>query len=107
MFANAIDTAIARTKDHYENMMFREALKSGYYDLQSARDAYRVQCDGDAGMRADLAARFIEVSTLLIVPFTPHTCEHVWGAILGREGSVTKAGFPVGEAPDAVRRRRR
>ena len=100
VFANAIDTAIARTKDHYENMMFREALKSGYYDLQSARDAYRVQCDGDAGMRADLAARFIEVSTLLIVPFTPHTCEHVWGAILGREGSVTKAGFPVGDAPD-------
>ena len=101
VFANAINTAIAQTKDHYENMMFREALKCGYYDLQSARDAYRVRCDGDAGMRADLAARFIEVSTLLVVPFVPHTCEHVWGAILGKEGSVTKAGFPVGDAPDA------
>ena len=91
VFANAINTAIAQTKDHYENMMFREALKCGYYDLQSARDAYRVRCDGDAGMRADLAARFIEVSTLLVVPFVPHTCEHVWGAILGKEGSVTRS----------------
>ena len=43
-----------------------------------------MRCDGDAGMHADLTARYIEVSTLLIAPFTPHTCEHVWGELLGK-----------------------
>jgi len=102
VFANAINTAIEAAREHFENMMFREALKSGYYDLQSARDAYRLMCGGDAGMRADLAARYVDVSTLLLAPFCPHTCEHVWSTLLGRPGTVTKAGFPVGDAPDKV-----
>ena len=100
VFANAIDTAIAATETNFENMMFRDALKTGYYDLQSARDAYRMRCDGDAGMHADLTARYIEVSTLLVAPFTPHTCEHVWGELLGKAGTVTKAGWPAGGVPD-------
>ena len=100
VFANAVDVAIRETEAHYEKMMFREALKSGYYDFQSARDHYRAQCGGDDGMRADLIERYIDVSTRLIAPFTPHTCEHVWGHLLKRAGTVTKAGFPRGETPD-------
>ena len=91
----------SETEAHYEKMMFRDALKTGFYDLQSARDAYRVICGGDKHMHADLALRFIEVSTRLHAPFT-HTCEHIWGALLKKRGTVTKAGFPVGAAPDAV-----
>jgi leucyl-tRNA synthetase len=95
--------AIKSTEEHYENMMFREALKCGYYDLQSARDAYRLQCGGlgeEGNMHAELVKRFIEVSTLLLAPFCPHTCEHVWGALLGKPGTVTKAGFPTYVEPD-------
>jgi leucyl-tRNA synthetase len=102
VFANAMDVAIEAARSHYEKMMFRDALKSGFYDLQSARDAYRVICGGDKHMHADLALRFIEVSTLLLTPFCPHTCEHIWGALLKKSGTVTKAGFPIGAAPDAV-----
>ena len=102
VFANAMDVAIEAARSNYEKMMFRDALKSGFYDLQSARDAYRVICGGDKHMHADLALRFIEVSTLLLTPFCPHTCEHIWGALLKKSGTVTKAGFPVGAAPDAV-----
>jgi leucyl-tRNA synthetase len=53
-------------------------------------------------MHAELAARFIEVSTLLLTPFCPHTCEHIWSKLLGRSGTVTKAGFPVGQPSDKV-----
>jgi leucyl-tRNA synthetase len=41
-------------------MAFREAVKAGYYDLQSARDTYRFAV-GPHGMHADVALRYIEV----------------------------------------------
>ena len=82
--------------------MFREALKSGFYDLQSARDAHRLMSAEEGGMHADLTKRFIEVQTLLLAPICPHTCEHIYGTILKKEGSVTSAGFPSGEAEDVA-----
>jgi len=41
-------------------MMFREALKAGWYDLQKARDTYRSFVQ-DEGMHRDLALRYVEV----------------------------------------------
>jgi leucyl-tRNA synthetase len=39
------------------------------------------------------------VSTLLLAPICPHSCEHVWRDVLGRRGSVLTAGFPAASAP--------
>ena len=150
-------------------MLFREALKTGCYDLQKARDTYRSFVQ-EEGMHHDLALQYAEVcspqyvgsvfhqpakskrtaamwasvragcrqllgqrsrgqptpafarllpevsdyhklakldmhsstqvATLLLTPICPHTCEHMWRAILGRPGSVLTAGFPAGRAPD-------
>lgn len=44
-------------------MLFRDALKHGCYELQKARDSYRLAA-GPEGMDADLVQRFIEVSLL-------------------------------------------
>jgi leucyl-tRNA synthetase len=57
--------------------VYREALKSGFYDLQSARDNYRVNVQ-DNKMHQDLILRFIEVQALLMYPITPHMSEHIW-----------------------------
>ena len=43
-------------------------------------------------MHAGLARRYVEVSTQLLAPITPHTCDHVWQRVLGKEGSVLTAG---------------
>ena len=102
VFANAMNMAIEETEKNYENMMFREALKSGFYDLQAARDAYRLMSAEDGGMQVDLIKRFMEIQTLLLAPICPHTCEHIYGNILKKSGTVTKAGFPKGEAPDVA-----
>ncbi len=37
----------------------------------------RLAC-GPEGMHRSLVQRFVEVSTLLLLPFTPHTSEHIW-----------------------------
>ncbi|GIL94940.1 hypothetical protein Vretimale_1053 [Volvox reticuliferus] len=104
VFSNAINVAIATTRDAYERMAFREALKAAAYDLGNARDIYRLACGPD-GMHRGLVMRFIEVSTLLLLPFTPHTAEHIWRNLLRCEGAAVTAGFPVGAPPDTILQR--
>ena len=59
-FDNELNIAVASTRRSYEGLMFREALKAGLYELQDARDRYRLAC-GLEGMREDLILRYIEV----------------------------------------------
>ena len=41
VFENEINIAVFATRAAYERLLFREALKSGAYDLSNARDLYR------------------------------------------------------------------
>ncbi|KAL6847489.1 hypothetical protein ACP4OV_022515 [Aristida adscensionis] len=103
VFANEISIAVKETEKSYNAFMFRDALKSGFYDLQLARDEYRLSCGG-AGMNHDLLWRFMDVQTRLITPICPHYAEHVWGKILKKEGFAVKAGWPVADTPDPTLR---
>ncbi|DBA81513.1 TPA: hypothetical protein ACH3X1_007289 [Trebouxia sp. C0004] len=55
VFDSEMNLAIHGSHAAYDNMMFKEALKTGYYNLQNARDAYRAAC-GPHGMHKDLGA---------------------------------------------------
>ncbi|KAM0940181.1 putative leucine--tRNA ligase [Dioscorea sansibarensis] len=99
VFANEINIAVRLTEQHYKDFMFREALKTGFYDLQAARDEYRFSC-GSGGMDRDLLWRFMDVQTRLITPICPHYAEHVWKILLQKDGFVVKAGWPASESPD-------
>ena len=46
---------------------------------------------GPEGMHRDVVLRYVEASTQLLVPFTPHTSEHIWwdGRAGGRMGGGT------------------
>ena len=117
VFDNEINAAVASAGASYDRLLFREALKAAVYDLHAARDAWRVACgggdsssacsssSGGGGLHAGLARRYVEVSTLLLAPLAPHTCEHVWRDLLKKEGTVLTAGWPRdAPAPDAVLR---
>ncbi|XP_024188542.1 leucine--tRNA ligase, cytoplasmic isoform X1 [Rosa chinensis] len=99
VFANEINIAVNRTEQNYSGYMFREALKTGFYDLQAARDEYRFSC-GDGGMNRDLVWRFMDVQTRLITPICPHYGEYVWKELLKKDGFVVNAGWPLADAPD-------
>lgn len=58
---SSINKAIEETDSNYKSMMYREALKTGFYELQAARDRYREGCM--SGMHKELVFRFIEVRT--------------------------------------------
>lgn len=49
--------------------------------FQAAKDKYRELAI--EGMHRDLVLQFIESQTLMLAPFCPHVCEHVWG-LLGK-----------------------
>nr|CAD1838899.1 unnamed protein product [Ananas comosus var. bracteatus] len=91
VFANEINYAVVLSEKHFNAFMFREALKTGFYDLQAARDEYRFSC-GAGGMNRDLLFRFMDVQTRLIAPICPHYAEHVWKNLLKKQGFVIKAG---------------
>ncbi|KAF6081621.1 hypothetical protein HJG60_007525 [Phyllostomus discolor] len=92
VFASEMNAGIIKTDQNYEKMMFKEALKTGFFELQAAKDKYRELAI--EGMHRDLVFRFIEVQTLLLAPFCPHVCEHIW-ALLGKPGSIMYASWPI------------
>lgn len=72
-----MNTKINQTDDNYCKMLFKEALKTGFFELQAARDKYRELCS-EGGMHADLVTRYIETQAKLMSPICPHVAEHVW-----------------------------
>ncbi|KAJ6847575.1 leucine--tRNA ligase, cytoplasmic [Iris pallida] len=104
VFVNEMNIAVKLTEEHYNEFMFREALKTGFYDLQAARDEYRLSC-GSGGMNRDILWRFMDVQTRLIAPICPHYAEHVWRNLLKKDGFAIKAGWPVADSPDLTLKR--
>lgn len=75
VFDNDINVAVHASHAAYNSMMFKDALKTGTYDLQNARDAYRVAC-GPLGMHKDLVYRYIKVGLL--------ECTKTWSIVTSK-----------------------
>ncbi|XP_074147818.1 leucine--tRNA ligase, cytoplasmic isoform X2 [Sminthopsis crassicaudata] len=99
VFASEMNAGIVKTEQNYEKMMFKEALKTGFFEFQAAKDKYRELAI--EGMHRDLVFQFIEVQTLLLTPICPHVCEHVW-MLLGKPDSIMKAVWPLAGPVDEV-----
>jgi leucyl-tRNA synthetase len=98
VFENDINTAIEQVKGLYDDMLFKGAVKLGYYELQTYRDSYR-EATADIGMHHDLVMQWMRVQALLMMPVAPHFSEHIWRGILGEKGSVQVASYPVISCP--------
>lgn len=79
---SVINKKIRETEDCYEKMLFKEALRIGFFELQLSRDKYH-KLTPLKGMHRDLVIWFIEVQALLLSPICPHVAEHVW-ELLGK-----------------------
>lgn len=93
VFISQMNLKMQETDEFYKKMLFKEALRTGVFEFQGARDTYREFC-GAQGMHVDLVFEFIEKQALLIAPICPHVAEHVWG-LLGKKESILKARWPV------------
>lgn len=105
VFLSEINKSILETQAHYDAFLFKEALRTGFFEFQGKRDKYReVETEG---MHRDLVFRFIEVQALLMAPICPHMAEHIWVELqivqTGTTGeSIMHAPWPVAGPVDEV-----
>uniref|UniRef100_A0A914W357 leucine--tRNA ligase n=1 Tax=Plectus sambesii TaxID=2011161 RepID=A0A914W357_9BILA len=78
VFINEMNKAIGETAKYYELTLFKEAIRTGFYEFQIYRDKYRELCGGNTGMNEQLVMRFIETQALLLAPVCPHIAEQTW-----------------------------
>lgn len=76
-----MNSKIKESADYYEKMLFKEALRTAFFEMQAIRDKYRELCLD--GMHIDLILKFIEVQAIILSPICPHVAEHVW-KLLGK-----------------------
>ncbi|EIM84266.1 leucyl-tRNA synthetase [Stereum hirsutum FP-91666 SS1] len=96
IFEEEINNLINITQSHYEATNYKDALKYGFFELQTARDWYR-EVTADIGMHADLITYWIRISALLVAPLAPHFAEHIHSTILKSPTSVQRALWPTPE----------
>ncbi|XP_034937128.1 leucine--tRNA ligase, cytoplasmic [Chelonus insularis] len=92
VFQSEMNLKIQETGDHYANMLYKEALRTGFFELQAARDKY-IQLSALDGINWGLIMQYIDLQTILISPICPHVAEHV-RTIIGKE-SVLKIRWPA------------
>ncbi len=100
VFANEMNKLCHATAAAYDRLLFREALRNGFFEMQRSRDKYRELC-GSQGMRRDLVLRFIEWQAVVISPICPHVAEKIW-TLLGKKESILKARWPNAGNVDEV-----
>lgn len=92
VFVSEMNLKTKQADEFYGKMLFKEALRFGFFELQSARDKYRELCGAD-GMHGELVFEYIRRQALLMAPICPHVAEHIW-TLLGNEQSILHARWP-------------
>lgn len=99
-FENEVNSAIERTRNAYEKMTFREALVSGFFELASKKEEYRIFA---GSFHRDLYFRYLAVQLLLLSPIAPHFCEKHWElyqeALNLPRSLIVAEAFPTLSAP--------
>lgn len=98
VFVNEMNFCVLQSADFYERLLFKEALRTSFFEFQAARDKYR-ELTVTEKMRKDLIFKFIETQVLILCPICPHISEHIW-TLLGKEGSIMHAQWPTKEKLD-------
>ncbi|KAF2105575.1 hypothetical protein BDV96DRAFT_509206 [Lophiotrema nucula] len=103
LFANEMATLVRETREHYDGMLFKNAIKTGFYDFTSARDSYReVTKAAGVGMHHDLVRQYVELQALLLTPIAPHWSEYIWLEILKKPSSIQNALYPEAAPVDTT-----
>ncbi|CAJ0572278.1 unnamed protein product, partial [Mesorhabditis spiculigera] len=89
-------TLVPETKKHYEATNFKEAVVSGFFKFQAARNRYRDVCGKDSEMDEERIFRFIRYQALILAPICPHVAEQIW-ELLGEKDFIVNQQFPVVE----------
>ena len=91
VFEHEMRKAVKESDAAYNKLLFKDALKFGFFEFQAVLNKYRELC-GAEGMHKGLLLKFIETQTLILCPICPHIAEEVW-TILGKDGFAVQVLF--------------
>ena len=100
VFANDINIAVSETDKHFAQTMFRNGVKTGFYEFLSARDRYKELSTAGLGMHRSLILQYIRTQMIILAPICPHTADYIWREVLKEEGTVVNASWPEFKVPD-------
>ena len=105
-FDNQLNYLIRETDSNYNKMLFKEALKTGFFEFQDSRDKYREMCGGHDSMNKKLVLKFIECQAIILSPLCPHASEAMYALIKDSEDvSVFQTRYPeVPESDESLRK---
>ncbi|XP_012279692.1 leucine--tRNA ligase, cytoplasmic isoform X2 [Orussus abietinus] len=92
VFESEMNLKIRESEENYSKMLYKEGLRTGFFELQAARDKY-LQLSALDGINLTLIMQYIELQTILISPICPHVAEHVW-SLIGKSDSILNARWP-------------
>ena len=92
VFRSEMNKLLGETEANFQNLLFKEALKTGFFNMQGARDKYREMC-GEVGMSRPLVLQFLQWQALMLSPICPHVTDHIW-TLLSLPGSILAASWP-------------
>jgi leucyl-tRNA synthetase len=117
IFENELSYAIDHTTRDYNEIKYKQALKHGFFELQTVKEDYLIG-KGSEPVNPFLLLRYIEAQLIMLNPITPHFAEYCWSThilpILQKSTGLHKApaarlinqGWPVPAAPfDQLKRR--
>lgn len=100
MFISEMNLKIRETDENYKVMMFKEALRTGFFEYSNLFHQYRERSQVQTGLHWDLVHRYLTTQVLILAPICPHVCDYIWRNILGNTKSILHSRWPVTEEPN-------
>eukprot|EP00835_Amoeboradix_gromovi_P004038 NODE_294_length_11497_cov_0.618530.p1 type:complete len:963 gc:universal NODE_294_length_11497_cov_0.618530:10273-7385(-) len=95
LFIQNVYYLCSRCDDSFNKLMFKNALKYGFYELQELRDWYMNSCNLlDLPVNSSTIHEFIRLQCLVMAPITSHLSEYIWRNLLKNPTSVINETFP-------------
>ncbi|KAK3919230.1 Leucine--tRNA ligase, cytoplasmic [Frankliniella fusca] len=101
VFKSEINLKVRESEENFSRMLFKEALRTCFFEFQAARDKYRELTAFDGGMHQKLVFQYIETQALILSPICPHVSEYVY-QLLGKNHSIVTARWPSSGAVDEI-----
>lgn len=90
VFKAQLDKQLRLTEQAYDRMMFRDAVKDGFFEMINSLGKYREAVGADKSTRSAstlgkmhraVFLQFALFQTVCLAPICPHTAEHIWELI--------------------------
>eukprot|EP01068_Selenidium_serpulae_P014835 Selendium_serpulae@DN6149_c0_g1_i10.p1 len=91
-FINEVNRLLEATKEWYDVLKFREALKTSFFALSRVVKEYRMLSGADSGrggMNIALILEYLRAQAIILSPIAPHLCEHIWTSLRSSEAVVS------------------